>query len=71
MIVAHDTYLLICALLTGVVGAYWMLVDSYRLRLALREDRAAPLTRDKLFGSTIGILIGLGGMLGVLKHYYG
>jgi hypothetical protein len=70
VIVAQETYLLICALLTAVVAAYWICVDTYRLRVALRQDRSLPVTRDKLFGSTIGILVGIAGVFGILKYYY-
>lgn len=69
MIVAQDTYLLVCAVMVVVTAIYWLFVDSLRLRAALREDRSLPVTRDKIFGSTIGILVALVGMFGILKYY--
>ncbi|HVK77828.1 MAG TPA: hypothetical protein VM734_31195 [Kofleriaceae bacterium] len=70
MIVSHDTYMLVCALLTGLVAAYWIVIDTVRLRAAMREDRADAVTRDKLFGSSLGIVVGIIGVVGVLKYYY-
>jgi hypothetical protein len=70
VILAHDTYILVCALLCAVVAAYWVVVDSVRLRAALREDGTSAVTRDKRFGSMIGIIVGLFGVLGILKYYF-
>jgi hypothetical protein len=70
VIVSHDTYMLVCALLTGLVAAYWIVIDTVRLRAAMREDRADAVTRDKLFGSSLGIVVGIIGVVGVLKYYY-
>lgn len=53
---------------TGGVAAYWIGIDSYRLRKALREDRRELAVRDRIFGSSMGILIGFVGVAGVLLH---
>jgi hypothetical protein len=68
--ISHDKYMLICALLTGIVAGYWVLVDSVRLRRALKEDRREPVVRDRIFGSLFGIAIGLIGVFGTLNFYY-
>jgi hypothetical protein len=53
-----------------VCGAlYWIVIDGLRLRAALRGDRAAVVTRDKVFGSVVGITVALVGIAGVLKYY--
>lgn len=69
-LVSHETYMLVCALLTGGVAGYWFVVDSIRLRRALREDRTDLVVRDRVFGSVLGILIGALGVFGSLNYYY-
>lgn len=67
---SHANYMLFCCLLTGLAAAYWIVIDSVRLRRALREDRSDPVVRDKIFGSTIGLVIGAIGVFGSLNYYY-
>ena len=70
MITSRETYMLVCALLTGLLAAYWIVVDVIRLRAALREDGGDAIVRDRRFGASLGIVIGLIGVFGVLKYYY-
>jgi hypothetical protein len=67
---SHANYMLFCVLLTGLVAGYWIVVDSVRLRRAMREDRADPVVRDRIFGSIVGILVGAIGVFGSLNYYY-
>lgn len=68
--VSHDTYMLTCALITGVVAGYWVIIDSVRLRRALGEDKTDLVVRDRIFGSLIGIAVGMIGVFGSLNYYY-
>lgn len=69
-LVSHSHYMLFCVLVTGLVAAYWIVVDTVRLRRALREDRGDRIVRDKIFGSVVGIVVGLIGVFGSLNYYY-
>jgi hypothetical protein len=68
VIVAHSIYVLIVTLLVGGVAASWVVVDIIRLRRALRENRRDPLVRDRIFGSIIGIVVGLFGVVGTVRY---
>ena len=69
MIVSHSIYVLIVTMLVGAVAASWVIVDVIRLRRALRDDRRDPLVRDRIFGSVIGIVIGLFGVVGTVRYH--
>lgn len=68
MIVSQSHYLWFIALATGLSAGYWVVVDAYRLKVALAGDRSDLAVRDRIVGSTVGVLIGLIGVSGVL-HY--
>lgn len=71
-IVSYDGQMLFGALITGVVAAYWIAIDSVRLRRALvayAQDKDLTV-RDRVFGSAIGILVGIVGVAGSLAYYY-
>lgn len=68
MIVSHSAYVWFVSVFTGLSAGYWVVVDAYRLRVALAGDRTDLEVKDRIFGSTIGLLIGLIGVGGVL-HY--
>ncbi|KAB2907270.1 MAG: hypothetical protein F9K40_05210 [Kofleriaceae bacterium] len=70
-IVSYDGQMLFGALITGVVAAYWIAIDSVRLRRALvayEQDKDLTV-RDRVFGSAIGILVGIVGVAGSLAYY--
>jgi hypothetical protein len=72
-IVSYDGQMLFGALLTGGVAAYWIAIDSVRLRRAVgayRKDRGDLGLRDRVFGSITGILVGIVGVFGTLDYYY-
>jgi hypothetical protein len=48
------------------VSAVWLVVDTVRLRRALREGRAA---HDRIFGSIIGLAVAIIGIVGVLIYH--
>jgi hypothetical protein len=71
-IVSYDGQMLFGALLTGGVAAYWIAIDSVRLRRAIvayKKDRADLSIRDRVFGSCVGILVGLVGVVGSVAYY--
>ncbi len=57
--------------LTGIVAAVWFVYDANNLRRLHRADPEDPVTGDKRFGYVMGMLIGLVGVIGVLKHHLG
>jgi hypothetical protein len=67
---SHESFMLFGALLTGLVAAYWICVDTVRLTRALRDDRSDRVVRDRIFGSVVGILVGIVGVFGSLNYYY-
>jgi hypothetical protein len=69
VIVSHEVYEWFLSALTGGVGGYWAVVDSFRLRRALRDDRTDLVVRDRIFGSGLGIVVGLVGVVGVIIHH--
>ena len=69
MIVSQEHYEWFLSAVTGGAAVYWIGIDSYRLRKALRADRANPATRDQIFGSIIGIVVGFVGVFGVSYHH--
>jgi hypothetical protein len=72
-IVSYEGQMLFGALLTGGVAAYWIAIDSVRLRralVALRKDRTDRSVRDRVFGSALGILVGIVGVVGSTGYYY-
>ena len=71
-IVSYDGQMLFGALLTGGVAAYWIAIDSVRLRraiVAFKKDRADLTIRDRVFGSVLGILVGIVGVVGSAAYY--
>lgn len=68
MIVSHSSYIWFVALFTGLVAAYWILVDSVRLKRALGGDRSDAAVRDRIFGSVVGLVVGAIGVIGVVDY---
>ncbi len=72
-LVSHDGQMLFAALMTGGVAGYWAAIDSVRLRravVAYRKDTGDRALRDRVFGSAMGIVIGLTGVFGSLNYYF-
>jgi hypothetical protein len=55
--------------ITGGAAVYWIGIDSYRLRKALADDRTDAGVRDRIFGSMVGIVVGVVGVVGVALHH--
>ena len=68
MIVSDTAYYWFVSMFTGLSAGYWVVVDAYRLRVALSGDRTDLEVRDRIFGSSIGLMIGLVGVGGVLYY---
>jgi hypothetical protein len=51
-------------LLTGGVATWWVLVDTIRLRRALRASVRTGAVKDQIFGSIVGLVIGAIGIIG-------
>ena len=66
MIVSELTFVWFVSLATGLAAVYWIGIDSVRLKRALDGDRGDPAIRDRIFGSVIGLVVGLIGVIGVL-----
>jgi hypothetical protein len=67
-LLSHEHFDWFLSAVTGVVAAYWIGIDSYRLWKALRMDRKDLAVRDRIFGSMLGILVGITGVVGVIIH---
>jgi hypothetical protein len=65
VIVSQTAYLWFVSLVTGLAAIYWIGIDSVRLGRALAGDRRDPAIRDRIFGSIIGLVVGLVGVIGV------
>jgi len=71
-IVSYDGQMLFGALITGGVAAYWVAIDSVRLRravVAYKKDRGDLSVRDRVFGSVLGIMVGIVGVAGSVAYY--
>jgi hypothetical protein len=66
VIVSHLNYMWFVSLVTGLAAVYWIGIDSVRLRRALSGDRTDPAVKDRIFGSVIGLVVGVVGVIGVL-----
>jgi hypothetical protein len=72
-IVSYEGQMLFGALITGGVAAYWVAIDSVRLRravVAYKQDKTDLSVRDRVFGSALGILVGIVGVVGSAGYYY-
>lgn len=66
LLVSHETYRWFVTIVTGGAASYWLFIDSFRLRKALRADRSKGVVRDQIFGSIVGLTIGAIGVLGAV-----
>ncbi|MBA3395453.1 MAG: hypothetical protein H0T89_22585 [Deltaproteobacteria bacterium] len=63
-----ETFRWVLTILT-LGGAVWALYDVYLISKLRGQDRNDPLVKDKRFGFTVGIIIGLFGISGVLRFH--
>lgn len=71
MIVPHEIYIWFVSVLTFGTAGSWIVVDIVRLRRALAEREDTPARHDRIFGSIIGVVVGLVGVVGVLRYHLG
>jgi len=64
LIMSHRDFQWFVTLLTGGVATWWVLVDTIRLRRALRADVRRGAVKDQIFGSIVGLVIGAIGIIG-------
>jgi small-conductance mechanosensitive channel len=53
----------------GLVAAAWLVYDAINLVRLRGSDRADPAVRDKHFGYVVGMVIGVIGLVGVLRFH--
>jgi len=56
-------------IVTGGVAAVWFVYDLSSLYRSRTADRGDPDVRDRRFGYVVGMLIGLIGVIGVLRFH--
>ena len=66
-LVSNEVFHLFLSVITGGVAAVWAIHDVVLIGRLRRADRRDPLVRDKLFGYSMGIVIGMIGVLGTLR----
>jgi len=55
-------------LAVGVLAGVWLVYDAINLARASRADGRDPIVRDKRFGYVVGLVIGVIGLVGVLRY---
>jgi|MudIll2142460700_1097286.scaffolds.fasta_scaffold57190_2 hypothetical protein len=68
-LVSHTVFVWFMTLFTGVVAGTWFVYDGLKLYWLRNADKNDPTVHDKRFGYSIGMLVGLIGVLGVLKYH--
>ncbi len=66
-LVSAEVFKAIVSILTGGLAAVWVVHDILFIARLKGADRRDPLVRDKLFGYSMGILIGIIGVVGTLR----
>jgi hypothetical protein len=56
---------------TFALAGPWVIYDARNLLRLRRADASDRIVGDKRFGYVIGMLIGLIGVIGVVKHHLG
>jgi hypothetical protein len=66
-LVSNEVFHALLSVITGGVAAVWTIHDVVLIGGLRGADRRDPLVRDKLFGYSMGIVIGMIGVLGTLR----
>ena len=69
MIVSQHVFIWFCTIMTAGVAGTWCFVELFRLRTVLRADLSRRTVRDRLFGSLIGLAVGVIGVLGMVRYH--
>ncbi|HEX2687728.1 MAG TPA: hypothetical protein VHN14_13975 [Kofleriaceae bacterium] len=64
---SDQTFRILLSAITGVVAAGWTVHDIVLMVRLRGADRRDPLVADKWFGYTMGIVIGIIGVVGTLR----
>lgn len=56
-------------ILTGGLAGVWVIYDLWNLSRLRGKDTSDPIVADKRFGFYMGILIGVVGVVGVLRFH--
>jgi FtsH-binding integral membrane protein len=59
-----------CAIPTAILATLWLAYDLRNLTKLRGADMTEPLNRDKRFGFLMGIVIGVVGIVGVLRYHW-
>ena len=68
-LVSETVFVWFLSLLTGLVAGAWFFYDGLKLFWLRHADKTQPMVHDKRFGYSVGVLIGLIGVIGVLKYH--
>jgi hypothetical protein len=66
-LVSPAVFKAVVSILTGGLAGTWFVHDIIFLARLRNSDRKDPLVRDKMFGYSMGILIGVVGVVGTLR----
>jgi hypothetical protein len=67
-LVSDELFRVLLTVVTGGVAAVWAVHDIVFIARLRGADRRDPLVRDKLFGYSMGIVIGMIGVIGTLRY---
>jgi len=67
-LVSDPVFRLLLSAITGGVAAVWVVHDLVLIARLRGKDRRDPLVGDKLFGYSMGIVIGMIGIIGTLRY---
>ena len=68
-LVSNTVFVWFLSLFTGLVAGTWLVYDGIKLFWLRDADKTDPTVHDKRFGYSMGMVIGLIGVLGVLKYH--
>lgn len=68
-LVSHETFRWFLTIVTGVVAFIWVFYDLFNLSRLRGKDPRDPVVHDKRFGYYIGMLVGIVGVVGVLRFH--
>lgn len=67
-IISPRTFDIIITVLVSL-GVFWVMLDVFFMTRLRGKDMKDPVNRDKLFGYSIGIVIGCFVTVGILRHH--
>jgi hypothetical protein len=67
-LVSDTVFRILLSAITGGVAAVWVVHDLILIARLRGKDRRDPLVADKLFGYSMGIVIGMIGIIGTLRY---